>query len=311
VGGKFRVVGKDHFLRKGWGGRFKDMDNNSNTFFSPPPLSIGNHIVTINKPTIMGIVNITPDSFSDGGLYLDHNKAFEHALKLEKDGADIIDIGGESTRPGANPISLNEEENRILPVIQEIRKKSNIPISVDTTKAEIAKKAIMLGANMINDISAGTFDPDMFKVAAKAEVPICIMHIKGNPKHMQDNPTYADIIEEIKDYFKTAINRATLAGISPDKLIIDPGIGFGKTAEDNIKILQNISKFRIFNKHILIGTSNKSFIGAMLNLNVKERLEPTLATILYAFQQGTSIFRVHDVLATKKFLSMVEILEKS
>lgn len=257
----------------------------------------------------MGILNITPDSFSDGGEFYKPNKAIDHALRIAHEGADIIDIGGESSRPGSKPVSLNEELKRVIPVTQGIRRQSNIPISIDTTKSEVAHEAMEAGANMINDISAGCFDPKIFDVAAKAQVPICLMHMKGTPRTMQENPFYEDLMEEIKSFLADATKRATEAGIDPDKIILDPGIGFGKTAQDNATILKKLPTLKSLNKPILIGPSKKSFIGKLLGLQVNDRLEATLATLSFAYKNGASILRVHDVASAKKYLSMCEILD--
>ena len=269
-------------------------------------LHIGKHIV--KSPTLMGILNVTPDSFSDGGVFYDSPKAIDHALKMVEEGADIIDIGGESSRPGAEAVTKENEIERILPVIEGIRRKSDIPLSIDTTKSDVAKVALKAGANMINDISAGRFDPPILEVAASAGVPICMMHMKGDPKTMQQNPLYEDLMGEIKSFLGEAINRAKKAGIKPQDIIIDPGIGFGKTAEDNVNILKELSSLKSLNHTILIGPSRKSFIGKMLGLNVDDRLEATLATLSFAYQNGASIFRVHDVGPAKKYLSMTKIL---
>lgn len=256
----------------------------------------------------MGILNVTPDSFSDGGTFEKPRLAIEHALKMEKDGADIIDIGGESSRPGSRPISCEEETERIIPVILGIRKHSTIPISIDTTKSKVAEQAVKAGAQMINDISAGRFDPQIFSVAAKEDIPICLMHMKGTPKDMQKNPFYEDLMGEIKSFLLEAINNAIKAGVNPDKIVVDPGIGFGKTAEDNVTILKELSFLKSLNKPILIGPSRKSFIGKLLGLEVNDRLEATLATLSAAYKNGASILRVHDVGAARRYLSMSQIL---
>lgn len=271
-------------------------------------LKIGRHIVSHNKPTIMGILNVTPDSFSDGGCYFNLEDAVKHALKMEEDGADIIDVGGESSRPGSDPVSVKEEIKRVLPVIEQIRKRSEIPISIDTTKTGVARTAIEAGANMVNDISAGRFDDEILPLVAKKDLPICLMHMKGNPKTMQDNPQYTDVTTEIKDFLAGAISKAEDIGVKSDKIIVDPGIGFGKSYKDNITILKNLAKLKELNRPILIGTSKKSFIEKVLGLPVDERLEATLATISFAYRNGASIFRVHDVKGTKRYLSMWEQL---
>ena len=271
-------------------------------------LTIGTHIVDPSKPTLMGVLNVTPDSFSDGGAFFQPENALEHAFKMIEEGADIIDIGGESSRPGANPVPLVEELQRVIPIISAIRRQSKVAISIDTTKSEVARLALDAGADMINDISAGRFDPFIFQVASQARVPICLMHMKGTPKTMQDNPQYEDLMDEIQAFLADACRRAERDNISPEKIIIDPGIGFGKTAENNLAIIKNLPHLKTLNKTILIGTSRKSFIGKLLNLTVENRLEATLATLSAAYKNGAAIFRVHDVAPAKRYLSMTELL---
>lgn len=256
----------------------------------------------------MGILNVTPDSFFDGGAFFDPSAAIDHALKMAEEGADIIDVGGESTRPGSDPVPAHEEEKRVIPVISAVRRQTKITISVDTTKSLVAKRAIDAGADMINDISAGRFDPEMFHVAALNKVPICLMHMKGTPKTMQENPTYENLMDEIRAFLADACRRAEKAGVLPEKIIVDPGIGFGKSAEDNVTIIRELNKLSVLERTILVGTSKKSFIGKLLGLNVEDRLEASLATLSAAFQNGAEIFRVHDVGPARKYLSMVELL---
>jgi len=272
-------------------------------------MKIGNLTLDAKKPVLMGIINVTPDSFSDGGNFLSHDSAIEHALKLEADGADILDIGGESTRPGANSVSQEEEIERVIPVIEGIRKQSNIPISIDTTKALVAKAAINAGADMINDVSAGKFDDGIFSVAAKSGKPICLMHMQGEPRTMQENPQYDDLIADIHECLEDSVKEATKAGIGRDKIILDPGIGFGKTAEGNLEILKHLSRFGDLNCHLLIGASRKSFIGKILGLDVQDRLEATLATIPASIEGGASIIRLHDISQARKFLEMYLLLK--
>lgn len=256
----------------------------------------------------MGIVNVTPDSFSDGGKYFNTQSAVEHALKLASDGADILDIGGESSRPGAEPVPLDEEMRRTIPVIEGIKKSSNVPISIDTTKAAVASRAIDAGAGMINDISAGRFDPEMFSVAAKSECTICLMHMQGEPRTMQAKPHYNDLIGEISSFLSARIEKAVDAGIARSNIIIDPGIGFGKTPEGNIEIIKNLNQFVKLGFPVLIGASNKSFIGKLMGLDVEDRLEATLATLAIAADAGAAIVRVHDVAATRRFLAMYRMV---
>jgi len=251
---------------------------------------------------IMGILNVTPDSFSDGGQYFEKNTAVEHALDMVENGADIIDIGGESTRPFSDPISLDDELSRVIPVIEGIRKKSDVCISIDTTKSMVARKALNVGASIINDVSAMEIDPLMADVAKQFDCPLIIMHMKGTPKDMQDNPKYESLILDIKDYLIERIDFAMSKGVHRDKIIIDPGIGFGKTVENNFEIINNLYHFVKLNFPVLLGASRKSFIGISLNLPENERLEGSLAANVIGLQQGVKIFRVHDVAETNKAL---------
>jgi dihydropteroate synthase len=251
---------------------------------------------------IMGILNVTPDSFSDGGKYFEKNTAIEHALKMVENGADIIDIGGESTRPFSDPVSLDDELSRVIPVIEGIRKKSDVCISIDTTKSVVASKALDVGASIINDVSAMEADPLMVDIAIQFNCPLIIMHMKGTPKNMQDNPKYESLISDIKDYLVDRIDFAISKGVNRKKIIIDPGIGFGKTVENNFEIINNLNHFVELNFPVLLGASRKSFIGISLNLPEKDRLEGSLAANVIGLQQGVKIFRVHDVSETNKAL---------
>ena len=251
---------------------------------------------------IMGILNVTPDSFSDGGKYLEKNTAINHALEMIDQGADIIDIGGESTRPFSDPVSLKEEISRVVPVIEGIRKKSDICISIDTTKSQVATAALNSGASVINDVSAMEVDPLMVDVALKFDCPLIIMHMKGTPKNMQDDPQYESLISDIKDYLLDRIDFIISKGINPKKIVIDPGIGFGKTVENNFEIINNLKHFTSMDFPVLLGASRKSFIGISLNLPEEDRLEGSLAANIIGFQNGAKIFRVHDVAETNKAL---------
>jgi len=250
----------------------------------------------IQKTYIMGILNVTPDSFSDGGLFLDRENAVQQALRMQAEGADIIDIGGESTRPGSKKVSVKDEIKRVVPVIKVLAENVSFPISIDTYKSEVAEAAIKAGASMINDISGLRFDPKMAKVAAKHNVPVVIMHIKGTPGNMQKNPTYKSLIPEITAYFHECIQIARDAGISDDMIIIDPGIGFGKTVEHNLEIIKHLKDFAGFEKPILLGPSRKAFIGKLLgDVPTSERLEGTASAIAIGIFNGANIIRVHDV----------------
>lgn len=250
---------------------------------------------------IMGILNVTPDSFSDGGRYFDKSIAIRRAHEMVEEGADIIDIGGESTRPGSEPVTLEEEISRTIPVIEVLAKNIKIPISIDTYKAEVAKMALDAGASIVNDISGLRFDPEMPKVVSQYKVPVVIMHIKGMPKNMQVNPQYEALIPEIMDYLRESIRLAMKSGIAEDKIIIDPGIGFGKTFEHNLEIIKNLHEFTLLEKPLLVGVSRKAFIGKILgDAPASERLEGTAAAVAISISNGANIIRVHDVKEMKK-----------
>ena len=279
---------------------------------SPFPLfEIRGKVFDFNKSHyIMGILNVTPDSFSDGGKFLDIKSALNHAKEMISEGADIIDIGGESTRPGAESISEEKELNRIIPVIKELRKiDRDIIISIDTYKSSIAKEALENGADLINDISGLRFDPLMVNVARDSKVPVIIMHIKGTPRDMQKNPHYDDLIRELLEYFEERIDTLNKAHI--EQIVIDPGIGFGKNPEDNLKIIKHLEEFTIFNLPILIGVSRKSFIGLVLNEPVENRLFGTMAANAIALENSANILRVHDVKPHKELIKMFEAIKNA
>jgi dihydropteroate synthase len=256
----------------------------------------------------MGILNVTPDSFSDGGLFFDKNKAISHGLRMVEEGAEIIDIGGESTRPGSKPLELEEELRRVIPVIESIAKEVDVPISIDTYKSAVAQRAIESGAEIVNDISGLNFDPGLAQVAAKEDVPLVLMHIRGTPETMQKNIHYDSLFSEILRCLKDSIQRAESAGLDPQQIIVDPGIGFGKTIEDNLLILKNLSEFRILGKPILLGTSRKTFIGKILNAEVTDRLEGTLSSIAIGVLNGAHIIRSHDVLQAKRAIAVADAI---
>jgi dihydropteroate synthase len=264
---------------------------------------------TLGKQTLlMGVLNITPDSFSDGGLFYDREKAVSHGLKLVEEGADILDIGGESTRPGSHPLELAEELRRVIPVIESLAKKVDVPISIDTYKSNVAQKAIEAGAEIINDISGLHFDQNLAKVAAKEDTPLVLMHIRGIPETMQKDIHYDSLLSEILQCLKESIYRAESSGLDPEQIIIDPGIGFGKTVEGNLQIIKNLSEFRILGKPILLGTSRKSFIGKILNADTGDRLEGTLASLAIGILNGAHMVRCHDVLQAKKTMTIVDAI---
>ena len=248
------------------------------------------------KTYIMGILNVTPDSFSDGGQFFNKDRAVEQAFRMIEDGADIIDVGGESTRPGAAEVSVKEEIKRVVPIIKAITKQASVPVSIDTYKASVADAAVSAGASMINDISGLRFDPEMPDLAAKSKVPVVIMHIQGTPKNMQRHPYYKALIPEIMDYLREGISIARRSGISDEKIIIDPGIGFGKTVAHNLEIINRLNEFSGFEKPILLGHSRKSFIGSILDdAPVTDRLEGTAAAAAIGIFNGANIIRVHDI----------------
>ena len=257
---------------------------------------------------LMGILNITPDSFSDGGLYYNKQNAVNRGLQLIEEGADILDIGGESSRPGSDPITAEEEKKRILPVLSEIRKKTDTFISVDTTKSEVLKAALDQGADILNDISGMRFDPKMLEVASEKNIPVVIMHMKGTPKNMQKRPKYKNVIEEIKSFLKKRVKTALKTGIKKNKIIIDPGIGFGKRLKDNLIIIGNLSSFKELALPILIGVSRKSFIENLLNVTPDQRIEGTIASSLVSVLQGAHILRSHDIASLKKAVIVTEAI---
>jgi len=263
------------------------------------------------KTCIMGILNTTPDSFSDGGRHADIAAAVEHGIRMAEDGADIIDIGGESTRPGSDPVPLDEELRRTIPVIEKLAEKIPVPISIDTYKSAVAEMAIKAGASMVNDISGLRFDPKMPETIARHKVPAVIMHIKGRPKDMQKDPEYTDLMEEIIDYFRISIRLAKKFGIPEEMLIIDPGIGFGKTFDHNLELINNLDKLSILKRPILVGPSRKAFLGRILdNAPASERLEGTSAACAVSIMKGANILRVHDVKEIAKVAKVVDAIKR-
>ena len=260
----------------------------------------------------MGVLNITPDSFSDGGQFTAIESAILHFEKMLNDGADIIDIGGESTKPGSDPISANEESQRIIPIIKAAKSKyKDILISVDTYKSSVAKKAIESGADFINDISGLTFDNDMAPLLAQRNIPVVIMHINGKPKTMQKNISYSNLISDMKSFFINQCDYAIKSGIKERNIIIDPGIGFGKTFDHNFTLLKRLSEFKDLGFPLLIGPSRKAFIGDVLNLPPNERIEGTIATIVAGVLNGANIIRVHDVKEVKRATMITEKILKA
>jgi dihydropteroate synthase len=263
------------------------------------------------EPLIMGILNVTPDSFFDGGRYDTEEAAIEYALRMVEEGADIIDVGGESTRPYAEEVGLEEELKRVIPVIEKISACSDVFISIDTYKSKVAQAACLAGAQMINDISGLTFDPQMAHIAGEMRAHVVIMHTKGTPKNMQENPYYEDVISEICEFFRKQMDIAIQAGIAEERIILDPGIGFGKRVEDNLRILKMLGEFKKIGRPLLIGTSMKSFIGKVTGSTLEERLEGTLASLAVSIMNGADILRVHDVKSAQKVTKLVHAVMES
>lgn len=283
-------------------------------------LAWGKHRLDFGKRTfIMGVLNVTPDSFSDGGRFFTLDDAIAQGYKLFEDGADILDIGGESTRPFSNPVSEEEEILRVVPVIETLSKRIPIPISIDTTKAGVAEQAIKAGASMINDVSSLGFDPKMANVAVDYGVPVILMHMLGNPKTMQIEPFYDDIIGEIKTFFENAIDQAENKGISRLKIIIDPGIGFGKTVGHNLLLIQRLHEFETLKVPIMIGTSRKAFIRNILKDNAAQEINAdsvmvdggTQASVAAAILNGANIIRVHDVANTRVTVKIIDAIKNA
>ncbi len=274
-----------------------------------PVFKLGQYKIDLSKPCIMGILNVTEDSFSDGGLYLDAGKARDRAQVMIDEGADIIDIGGESTRPGAEPVSLEEELERVIPLVEYISK-LGVPVSVDTNKAELMKAAVAAGASMINDVCA-LQNEGAVEMVARLDVPVCLMHMKGIPRTMQNQPQYDDVVNEIKDFFYQRVQACEAAGINRDNIILDPGFGFGKTLEHNLSILNRLGELQDPELPILVGMSRKSMIDAIIHKPAEQRVSASVALAVVAWQMGAKIFRVHDVAETKDALKMITVLEKA
>jgi dihydropteroate synthase len=256
----------------------------------------------------MGIINVTPDSFYDGGRRLDPDRAVADGIGLVEAGADVIDIGGESTRPGARAVSLEEELQRVLPVIRGLRRTINVPISIDTYKAQVARAALSEGADIVNDISALRFDPQMAVLVAAEKVPVVLMHMQGTPQTMQTEPCYNNVLQEVQDFLTTQVYFAIGAGVERENIIIDPGIGFGKTLDHNLSLLRGLPALAALGQPLLVGTSRKAFIGKILGLEPDERLEGSLAAAIAAVFGGAQIIRVHDVKETFKAIRVADAI---
>jgi dihydropteroate synthase len=269
----------------------------------------GKVIYDLNSRThIMGILNVTPDSFYDGGRYRDPDQAIAHAKKLQEEGADFIDVGGLSTRPGSEEVSVDEELKRVIPVIKRLKDEISIPISIDTYRSEVADEALTHGASIVNDVSAFNFDPEMPKIAASHKASCILMHMKGKPRDMQDKPEYENVMAEVLSYFEKAVWNANVEGV--EQVIIDPGIGFGKTTEHNLVLIKNIYEFRKLDCPVMIGVSRKSFIGKITGAEAEGRLSGTIALNTISILNGVNILRVHDVQDTVRMARIVDAYKK-
>lgn len=260
------------------------------------------------RTAIMGILNITPDSFSDGGRYVDPEMAVAHGVKLAGEGADIIDIGGESTRPGALRVSLEEEIERVVPVVRGLRRALSIPLSIDTYKAEVARRVLDEGVDVVNDISALRFDPAMVSLVASEKVPVVLMHMQGMPRTMQVQPHYQNVLEEVKDFLRDRMASVVGTGVSPEQIIVDPGIGFGKNLDHNLALLRGLPALGSLGRLLLVGLSRKTFLGELLQIGPEDRLEGSLAAAVAAGLGGANMIRVHDVRETLRALQVVNSL---
>ena len=282
---------------------------------SPPsPLVLGGRTFDFGSRTyLMGVVNVTPDSFSDGGRFLDAEAAIAHGLQLAKAGADILDVGGESTRPGSPPVSTEEELARILPVLQGLKARTDVPLSVDTTKAAVAREALRAGAVLVNDISGFHFDPDLPRVTAEAGAACCLMHIRGTPETMQQAPQYEDVVDEVLAFLEEGVARAVAAGVPRERVLVDPGIGFGKTLGHNLFLLRRLGELRVLGLPVLVGTSRKSFLGRLTgDKPVGERLAATLGSVVTVAAAGDADFvRVHDVAEARDALTIAEAVRQA
>ena len=270
-------------------------------------MQFGNKFIDLSKPQVMGILNVTPDSFSDGGKHADVNQALEHALQMVDEGASFIDIGGESTRPGAPEVSLQEELDRTIPVIEAVAKNASCVISIDTSKAEVMREAVSVGAGLINDVRA-LQEPGALEAASEAGVPVCLMHMQGQPRTMQNNPSYDDVVEDVAQFLLERAKACKASGIAQEKILFDPGYGFGKSLEHNYALVKHLPKLMDLGYPVLVGMSRKSMIGNLLNRKVDERLAGSISLATIVAQMGAQIIRVHDVKETADAVNIVKML---
>ncbi len=268
-----------------------------------PVLDCNGRGLDLSRPAVMGILNVTPDSFSDGGVFLSPESAVAQAVRMAEEGADIVDVGGESTRPGARPVSAAEEIERVIPVIAAVRERIPLPISIDTSKPEVMRAAVAAGAGFINDVRALRAEGALMTAAA-LKVPVCLMHMRGEPRTMQDQPRYDDVVADVAGFLRERLRAAQQAGMAPERLVIDPGFGFGKTLEHNLELLRGLGKLQVLGAPILAGLSRKSMIGKALGLPLERRLQASVALAVMAVQNGARIVRVHDVGPTVEALRM-------
>ena len=271
---------------------------------------LGGSDLDLTRPLIMGVINVTPDSFSDGGCFLSTDSAIARADQIAASGADIIDIGGESTRPGAAPASLAQELDRVMPVIESVVANTGLPVSVDTSKPEVMEAAAAAGAAMINDVRA-LREPGALQAASRSGLSVCVMHMQGRPRTMQNEPSYSDVVTEVRDFLSERLQACEAAGIPSGRVVLDPGFGFGKTVEHNLELLLHLKDLTALGRPLLVGLSRKSMLGVLLGRDVDQRLPGSLALALLARQRGANIIRVHDVSATRDVLRMLDILEGS
>jgi dihydropteroate synthase len=303
-----RMLALGEFFEREWGRHTLAASDLFEALQSPRQRLAG---LSLDRPRIMGIVNVTPDSFSDGGSLDGAQAAIDHALRLAEEGADILDIGGESTRPGADLVPLAEELRRVLPVIEGLRGRTDALISVDTRKAEVMRRAAAAGADILNDVSALTFDPESLRVAADSGLPVVLMHAQGDPKTMNDDPRYSDVVLDVFDFLERRIHACEAAGIPRSKLVADPGIGFGKHLHHNVAVLAAMGIYHGLGVPVLLGASRKKLIGQICNVEVaKERVPGSIAAALSAIAQGVQIVRVHDVAATRQAVGVWQAVQR-
>lgn len=273
-------------------------------------LDCGGKVLDLNRPRVMGILNITPDSFSDGGKYLSRERALQRALQMVEEGAAVIDVGGESTRPGAMPVPVEEELRRVIPVIKTLSQELSVPLSIDTRKPEVMRAAVAAGAGLINDVGA-LQEKGALQAAGELGVPVCLMHMQGEPRTMQQSPVYNNVVEEVRSFLLARIRACEQSGIPPERLLIDPGFGFGKRANHNLLLLKHLNRICDTGFPVLVGLSRKSLIGGMLKMPVEERLYGSLALATLAVWQGAAIVRTHDVQATAQALILCNGIRKA